>query len=373
MTGLIRRAILAGALLTQTTYSYAAAEEITMQPDFGQRVDALFAAYDHDVRPGFAIGIVRKGQLVLAQGYGYANLQSARPITPNTTFNIASLSKQFTAAALAREILAGRVSLEDRLADHWPDLPPFASAITLAHLVYMTSGLPEYYTLPSPKGGWSSESQFTVDDAITAVFAAGALAYAPGSRWTYSNINYQLLAKLVGRLNARTFADQLKTSVFDPLDMSTARVDAPLAQQPTDATAYYRGDLGPTDWHVAPRLSPHYGGSGVFASLRDLAQWDRALYQDNALEGHAFGELMLSTQQFEHDKANDAFGLVHGAYRGLKTIWYEGGDYGVSTYMARLPGRDETVICLANFADGRCYEKARAVMDLLIAFEPPSQ
>lgn len=335
----------------------------------GQRVDALFAAYDQGTRPGFAIGIVRGGELVFAEGYGYADLQSGRPITPETTFNLASLSKQFTAAGLAREVLAGRVALDDRLATHWTDLPAFAHEITLAHLVYMTSGLPEYYSRPSPKGGWSSESRFTVDDAIAAVFAAGALEYEPGTRWTYSNINYQLLAQLLGRLNNRPFAEQMAESLFAPLGMSTARVDAPIARQAHDATAYYRGEGGPADWQVAPRLSPHYGGSGVFASLYDLAAWDRALYTDQAF-GPAFGELMLSTRRFAHEKANDAFGLVHGDYRGLETIWYEGGDYGVSTYMARLPERDETVVCLANFADGRCFEKARAVIDLLIAFEP---
>lgn len=343
-----------------------------MSMDFNRRVDALFAAYDHALRPGFAIGIVRRGELVFAEGYGYADLNSEKKISAKTTFNIASLSKQFTAAALARAILAGDVSLEDRLADHWPALPAFASEVTLAHLVYMTSGLPEYYSRPSPKGGWSSENGFTVDDAISAVFAAGALEYAPGTRWTYSNINYQLLAKLTGRLNNRTFSEQLRASVFEPLGMLTARVDAPLIRQVTDATAYYRGDLGPMDWQVAPRLSPHYGGSGIFASLHDLALWDRALYTDKVF-GDAFTELMLSTRRFAHDKTNDAFGLVHGDYRGIKTLWYEGGDYGVSSYMAHMPDREETVICLANFADGRCYEKARAVMDLLIAFEAKSE
>lgn len=79
---------------------------------------------------------------------------------------------------------------------------------------------------------------------------------------------------------------------------------------------------------------------------------------------------MLSTRRFEHDKANDAFGLVHGSYEGLDTIWYEGGDYGVSTFMVHLPQRDETVICLANFGHGGCGSKAWAVIDLLRGYVP---
>ncbi|MEL7486694.1 MAG: serine hydrolase domain-containing protein, partial [Pseudomonadota bacterium] len=235
-------------------------------------------------------------------------------------------------------------------------------------LIYMTSGLAEYYDLPSPKGGWRSEDAFTVDDAISAVFASGALVYEPGARWTYSNINYQLLAELAGRLNGASFPDHLREAVFAPLEMENAWVDAPIdVERPSRATSYVWYDDDDA-WRVAPRLSPHYGGSGVYASLNDLAKWDAALYRDAAF-GETFARLMLSTRKYNHDKDNDAFGLVHGTYQGEKTIWYEGGDYGVSTYMAHLPGRSQTVICLSNFGHGRCADKARAVIDILFAFD----
>ncbi|MEO0982272.1 MAG: serine hydrolase domain-containing protein [Pseudomonadota bacterium] len=333
-----------------------------------QRVDALFAAYAEGERPGYAIGVMRGGELVLAKGYGLADIEAGRPITADTAFNLASLSKQFTGAAVALEIERAAIDADDRLADHWPDLPDFMGEITVAHLVYMTSGLKEYYTLPSPKGGWLSEDEFTVDDALSAVFASGALDYAPGTRWTYSNINYQLLAVLAGRLNDASFAEHMAAAVFEPLGMTNTWVDAPLQAPAGDrARSYVWEGEG---WRVAPRLSPHYGGSGMFSSINDLAKWDAALYRGDAL-GAGFKDRMLSTRRFEHDKDNDAFGLVHGDYRGLQTIWYEGGDYGVSTYMVRMPERDETVICLANFGQGRCADKARAVIDVLLAFAPP--
>ena len=329
------------------------------------QIDALFADYSDGATPGYAVGVIREGDLIFAKGYGFADIEKKTPITADTAFNLASLSKQFTAAAIALELENGGLEIDDPLAQHWPALPAFMSEITIAHLIYMTSGLKEYYTLPSPKGGWASEDVFTVDDAIDAVFASGDLDYAPGSRWAYSNINYQLLAVLAAKLNDQSFADYMQTEIFTPLKMTSSWVDAPIDEARTNrATSYIRNEED-TTWQAAPRLSPHYGGSGVFSTLNDLATWDTALYGDQPF-GAGFKTQMLSTRQFDHDKTNDAFGLVHGTYRDFKTIWYEGGDYGVSTYMVRLPERDETVICLSNIGDGGCADKAKAVIDLLI-------
>lgn len=334
-----------------------------------QRIDPLFAAYDVGDRPGYAIGIVEDGTLVFSKGYGLADLGSGTPITAETSFNLASLSKQFTGAALALELQKGTVDLDDPLHMHWDDLPEFMGNITLGHLAYMTSGLTEYYNLPSPRGGWASEDEFTVDDAIAAVFASGQVEYSPGTRWTYSNINYQLLAEVTAGLNGTTFSSHINEAVFEPLGMTRTWVDAPLDNtRPGTALSYnWSDDLG--DWDRTPRLSPHYGGSGVYSSLSDLARWDFELYRSNQL-GEEFSDFMLATRAYQHDKTNDALGLVYGSYRSLKTIWYEGGDYGVSTYMVHLPERGQTVICLANFGDARCANKARAVIDVLLAFDP---
>ena len=330
------------------------------------RVDALFTSHENELHPGYAVAIIRNGEVILARGYGLADLETRRPISPDTPFNLASLSKQFTGAAVALEIGEGRMNLDDRLARHRPDAPAFMSEITIAHLVYMTSGLPEYYTLPSPRGGWSSEDEFTVDDAIRAVYAAGALEYEPGTRWTYSNINYQLLAQAVAATSGGSFPAYVDSNIFKPLGMTNSWVDAPIdASRSTRAVSYVRSVLG-GEWREAPRRSPHYGGSGVFASINDLAKWDRALYVESMF-GEEFTRRMLSTRRFAHDKDNDAFGLVHGSYRGLATIWYAGGDYGVSTYFIRLPERNETIICLANFADAACDSKVRSIIDVLLA------
>lgn len=334
-----------------------------------ERIDALFQAYDTGKRPGYAIGIIRAGKLIHARGYGYADITTGQRITTDSAFNLASLSKQFTAAAIALEIQNDRLDLDDLLSEHWTHLPAFAKDITIGHLIFMTSGLPEYYQLPSPKGSWLPEAEFTVDDAIQAVFSSNRLDYMPGTRWTYSNTNYQLLAVLSVRMNDASFSEHLQKAIFQPLQMTHSWVDAPIDTSRDYRASNYIWDEATEGWRVASRLSPHYGGSGVFSSLNDLARWDSALYHKDAL-GKGFRELMLTTRKYAHDKTNDAFGLVLGSYQGQSTIWYEGGDYGVSTYMVRLPERDETIICLANFSNADCAGKARSVIDVLLAFTP---
>jgi CubicO group peptidase (beta-lactamase class C family) len=118
-----------------------------------------------------------------------ANLDELAPITPATAFNVASLSKQFTAACLALVILDGKVRLEDTAAAYVPALAKYHRAggppILVKHLVYMTSGLPDYYTVPRKNGRtWSPYDQFTVDDAIAASLAADTLKFRPGARGT---------------------------------------------------------------------------------------------------------------------------------------------------------------------------------------------
>jgi CubicO group peptidase (beta-lactamase class C family) len=113
------------------------------------------------------------------------------------------------------------------------------------------------------------------------------------------------------------------------------------------------------------RISPHYGGSGMFTSLEDLARWDHS-FESHALGGPALTRLLLSTMRFEHPKANDAFGLVWGEHRGRRILWYEGGDAGFSSYMMRFPDDRFTVIVLSNLGSGQAGRRAKQVADIVL-------
>jgi CubicO group peptidase (beta-lactamase class C family) len=117
-------------------------------------------------------------------------------------------------------------------------------------------------------------------------------------------------------------------------------------------------------WVRLARVSPHYGGSGVFSTLEDLARWDENWYSSR-LAGPAFTELMNQRMHFQHDKDNDAFGLVWRELYGKTMLDYSGGDTDSSTYMARFPSEHFTIVCLSNMPLGNAEGKAHEVLEIL--------
>jgi CubicO group peptidase (beta-lactamase class C family) len=353
-----------------------------LPPGAAERINAVFAPYDHDGSPGYAVAVLKDRRIAFERGYGRSDLDCNAPITPQTVFHLASLSKQFTAAAVALLILDGRLTLETPVAAYFPQIARFGADMCLKHLVYFTSGLPEYTSQPRENGDpWFTAYRFTVDEAIAATLRAKALKFAPGTQWDYSNVNYMILAKIVERVSGMSLAQFLQTRVFRPLGMSHTLVDDDTTVIiPNRATGYAdRGDpeiarqlnaIGftvhsGTGYMRLVRNSPHYGGSGVFSTVEDLAKWDENFYT-YALGGPAFTTQMLARCRFQHPKDNDAFGLVFGNYKGRTMIWFSGGDIDASTYMARLPDLHLTVICLSNILKGDAEGKAMQVLGIVV-------
>lgn len=354
---MITRLVLALAALCFTTPAFSA-DISTISP----QVEALLAARADMDEPGYAVGVVVGGELALTVNRGVADLSDGTPISATTVFNLASLSKQFTGAAVAREIHQGRLALESPLRAHVPSFPAYADPVRVDHLVFMTSGLAEYYDVTPPTGA-SWRGHFTLDDAITAVANYGALRYAPGTRWTYSNINYMLMTKVVERTSGVDFPAYMQQAFFGPLGMSQTLVHASLDTPITDLAKGYESTF--TGWRTVPRRAAHYGGSGVFSSIEDLAKWDAAL-RNHTVDGPGFTEVLLSTKRFAHDKDNDAFGIVHGAHQGRETHWYAGNDFPYTSHMLRFPEADVSIYVLSNREGGRASDVARALAGLLI-------
>ncbi len=357
------------------------AQVARLSPETEARIDSLFEAFDRPDSPGYAIGIVREGELVFGKGYGLANLDYGIPLSARSVFHLASLSKQFTAAAIALLILDGTLSLTDPVADYLPEVAKYGRDLRIEHLVYMTSGLHEYSRQPRRSGlPWQTFYYFTMDEAVEAALRPDTLRFAPGRQWEYSNTNYMLLTRIVERVSGQRFAAFMRERVFDPLGMTATHVNddhtlivshrvtayrlrsAALTREARRLGLYLRDQPG---WLQLARVSPHYGGSGVFSSLEDLARWDANFYSGE-LAGPAFTKLMEQRRRFAHDKDNDAFGLYWNEFEGRPLLAYAGSDVDVSSYMARFPEQRITVIVLSNLPSENASERALGLMRILV-------
>ncbi|MEO0698506.1 MAG: serine hydrolase domain-containing protein, partial [Pseudomonadota bacterium] len=321
--------------------SVADADEPTALAVLEPVLTATLEARDSVTEPGFILRMQTRSGEVLDITAGAQSIEQSRPISDQSVFHIASLSKQITGAALALAIEDGLVSLDDPVAEWLPGAAHFGPALTVGHLAYMTSGVPEYYEQDRESGfDWYTGYYFDVEEAIAASLDQPELLFQPGSAWQYSNINYMLLTEIVSAAYDSPFSSVVETRLFAPLGMTASLIhDDTTALISNRADAYYERTPGMveawasagidirtgTDFIAVRRNAAHYGGSGVMTSMADWSLWQDELMSQEVL-GEAFWTIMLARRPYGHDKTNDALGLVHGDYNGWPTLWYEGGD-----------------------------------------------
>ena len=227
--------------------------------------------------PGVALAVVRDGKIVLARGYGLANVEHQVPVKPETIFQSGSTGKQFTATAVMMLVEEGKLSLEDKITKYFTDAPESWSNITVRHLLTHTSGMTDY-----PRD-FDLRRDYTEDDLLQRIKTI-PLAFKPGEKWSYSNLAYVTLGILIHKVSGKFYGDFLQERVFKPLDMSTARIISEADIIPNRAAGYRvaNGQLKNQDW-VSPSLNTTADGA-LYLTIYDMAKWDAALYTEKLLK-----------------------------------------------------------------------------------------
>lgn len=235
--------------------------------------------------PGCSAAVGIEGRVAWSGVAGLANLGNKAKVTADSVFDIASVSKQFTATSILLLVQAGKLTLDDPLSKHINEMPPWAANVSLAQLMHHTSGIPEYTGLLQEQG-LNFSDRTTEAQALQALVAVPELAFKPGSRYEYVNSNYLLLGEIVHRVSGRSLAEFLGTEIFRPLGLTM--VLDPVAAIPNKATGYTKGD---NDYQVADYKWEQVGDRGIQTTMSQLVRW-----ADNYRTGKVGGPKLLEAQ-----------------------------------------------------------------------------
>ena len=330
-----------------------------------ERVDQLFTEWAKASSPGCALAVIQDGDILYKQGYGMANLEYNIPITPKTIFHVASVSKQFVAMAVAMLASEDKLSLDDDVRQHIPELPDFGDTITIRHLLHHISGLRDQWELLT-LAGWRMDDVITTDDIQELVQRQQELNFKPGEEFLYCNTGYTLLGIIVERVSGKSLRDFCEGNIFQPLGMRSTHFHDD-HEMIVENRAY---PYAPKDENSFRKMVLSYatvGATSLFTTVEDLVLWERNFY-DGTIGGKDVVKQM-HTQGVLNDgeQIEDALGLVITDYRGLKVVQHSGADAGYRSHLMRFPEQYFSVAILGNLSTMNPSKLAKRVADIYLA------
>lgn len=325
-------------LIGLPTVAKAAPDESSKQ------VDVLVHKYVHDDGPGMAVLVIKDGQVVHNKGYGLADLTKKTPITPDTNFDLASVSKQFTAMAIMVLHDQGKLSFEDDVRKYLPAMPVYDAKrpIRIRDLLTHTSGLPKDYP-----------DEATTNEAVFKWFlkTKKPLAYPTGAKHVYSNLGYAILALVIEAASGKSYNAFIQAEIFRPLGMKrSVAFENPKANRHQHARGYELlpkikafkdGDTPDSvlkrtkleNFQAVKADSYAVGDGGIWSNLDDLAHWDEAVRNGKLVKAETWNEALTPPRLSNGKKVDYGFGwgLTLDDRHKVTEVWHEGGYGGFST------------------------------------------
>ncbi len=313
------------------------------------QVDKLFAQWDKPDSPGCTCAVMRDGEVVYSRAFGMANLELGVPLTPQSVFSIASVSKQFAAASIALLALRGQLSLDDDIRTYLPEMADFGDTIRIRHLVHHTSGLRADQLLQRLSGR-TSRDYGNNDRRLEVLSRQRTLNFRPGQEFLYTGSNYNLLVEIVERVSGTSLREFAEENIFGPLGMANTQFgDDDYRRIVENRVQGY----GPRAQGGLQRYLSEFapvGPSGLLTTAEDLLRWNRN-FDAMTVGGPDFIGLLLTRGTLnDGDTLNYAFGLWHGQNRGIKAVYHGGSSPGFRTNLARYPEQRFSVAVLCNLA-----------------------
>lgn len=294
--------------------------------------------------PSTSVAIVIDGQLAYAEAFGLARLDPARPATTETRYDIGSVSKQFTAAAVMLLVEDGKLSLDDKIGRFLPGAAG-ADQVTIRHLLSHTAGYPDYW---SEAYAADEMGRPIAHQALAERWSVKPLAFAPGAAWDYSNTNYAIAGRIVEIASGQPLAQILAQRVFKPLGMTSAIDSDGLPSTPDDAARYMRNLLGPARPATNPARGWAFAAGGLSMTASDLARWDASLIRRSLLSAASYEAMTRETVLTDGKGSGYGLGLYVDGVPGHRRIYHNGFAPGVITENRIYPDDGVAVVVTVN-------------------------
>jgi CubicO group peptidase (beta-lactamase class C family) len=309
------------------------------------KIDSLFASYSNN-NPGASVAIIKNGKTVFEKAYGLADLENNIKVKPETNFRLASVSKQFTAVAVLQLIEKGKLSLNTKLSDIFPELPTYAKSISVQQMLNHTSGILDYDDVIDEGNTFEQIS----DAGVLKLCATFDKTYFPaGTKYKYSNTAYVLLGLVIEKFSGLSYPNYLEKFIFKPLKMNSSIAYL------KDVNSIKNRSFGYTkqnnNWIRKDQSSTSatLGDGGIYSNTIDLAKWDANLYTSKILPQQVW------QQAFSYQKLNDGIEIDYGFGFHLKkttnskqVVYHTGSTTSFRNIMYRIPEEKLTIIILTN-------------------------
>ena len=318
-----------------------------------EKADALLDGLIKTNDPGLAVLVAQNGKILFEKGYGLADWEHDISVTPQTTYCIGSVTKQFTAAAILKLQEERKLSVKDKLSKYIPDFPR-GDKVTLRQLLTHTSGIHSYNDDP---GFWSRVTNDTME-AIIEAMKKEPYDFDPGTKWRYDNSGYLLLGYIVEKVSGQSYGDFLREHIFQPLGMTNTGFYRAHPGLPHEALGY---SLGTNGFERALNFDVSwFGGAGaLYSTVEDLYRWNEGIFNGRVLDTASLKAAFTPVETKENQAYYNprgtgyGFGWFIGRNRGLHEIWHSGSVPGFNSLLLRVPDEKFTVAILANVDPGQ--------------------
>jgi len=314
--------------------------------------------------PGVAVAVSLEGRVIYNKAFGLSNLEFPIPNTTETIFECGSVSKQFTAAAILLLAQKGKLSLNDDVRKHIPELPQYDAPITIQHLLNHTSGLKDWGALYSLTGWPRTTRTYTQYLSFDIVFRQKSLNFTPGNKYSYSNSNYVMLVLIVERVSEKSLADFTNEELFKPLEMTKTQWRDNFREiVPGRAVAYsvkngaFFQDMPFEDVH---------GPGGLLTTTGDLLKWNRLLETNEIFNAHIVQLRITPGLLNDGSSSGYAAGLMIGEWNGYNEISHSGSTAGYRAWLAWYPDKKLSVVILSNYSAFNPTLAGRAIASVFL-------